>query len=306
MVTSPQIANDIATSVLGHRSFQAAALLLRETEGHYNQYGEWVEGAAVETAVSLVHAPISGQQRLTLEAGLRDEDVRTFWLLGDHPSLRYSLTDGDRFVLGALGTGQNRFDGTTRVIAERMTGYLRCEQPDVVGGVSDNDHERHSVARIRASGVPTVRCNGRALGGRRPIPRNACVPLGRVYGSNGRAARSGECVMLTFRCKCGARVVYTSMSVPDCQGCHECNTTFAGHPSNHKALISHDFQLAMESNDRRIRCPCVRPLRRNGRGETLMPIKVCIKCWALIEWVSAGTLDKPYHIRCWNERHANT
>ena len=129
VVTSPQIANDIAASVLSHPSFQAAALLLRETEGHYNQYGEWVEGAAVETAVSLVHAPISGQQRLTLEAGLRDEDVRTFWLLGDHPSLRYSLTDGDRFVLGALGTGQNRFDGATRVIAERLRDTYAANNP---------------------------------------------------------------------------------------------------------------------------------------------------------------------------------
>ena len=34
-----------------------------------------------------------------------------------------------------------------------------------------------------------------------------------------------------------------------------------------------------------------------------MPIKVCIKCWDFIEWVSAGTLDKPYHIHCWNARN---
>ena len=129
MVTSPQIANDIAASVLGHRSFQAAALLLRQTEGHRNQYGEFVEGAAIETPVSLVHAPISGQERLVLEAGLRDEDVRTFWLLGDHPSLRYGLTDGDLFVLGALGMAANRFSGVDRGEAEQARDVYAIANP---------------------------------------------------------------------------------------------------------------------------------------------------------------------------------
>ena len=192
MVTSPQIANDIAASVLSHPSFQAAALLLRETEGHFNQYGEPVEGAAIETAVSLVHAPISGQQRLTLEEGLRDEDVRTFWLLGDHPSLRYGLTDGDRFVLGALGTGQNRFDGATREIAERARDTYAANNPTWLAAYQTTTT---NAIQLRGFGHPVYQrydANGRALGERRPIPRNAGEPLGRVYGSNGRAARSGE------------------------------------------------------------------------------------------------------------------
>ena len=198
MVTSPQIANDIAASVLGHRSFQAAAILLRQTEGHRNQYGEWVEGAAIETPVSLVHAPISGQERLVLEAGLRDEDVRTFWLLGDHPSLRYGLTDGDRFVLGALGTGQNRFDGVTRVIAERMRDTYAANNPAWLTAYQTTTTNAIQLRGFGHPGVPAVRCNRRALGGRRPIQGNAGEPLGRVYGSLGRTARSGECVMTTF------------------------------------------------------------------------------------------------------------
>ena len=31
-------------------------------------------------------------------------------------------------------------------------------------------------------------------------------------------------------------------------------------------------------------------------------VKVCIRCWQIIPWVSAGTLDNPYHLRCWEEK----
>ena len=119
MVSSPQIARDIAASVLSHPSFTSPAILLRQTEGHRDTTGEFVEGAAVETAVSMVHAPMTGQERLTAPEGLRDEDIRKFWLLGDHAALRYGLTDGDRIVLGALGQGLNRFTGNDRPEAER-------------------------------------------------------------------------------------------------------------------------------------------------------------------------------------------
>ena len=151
MVTTPQIANDIAASVLSHRSFQAAALLLRQTEGYYNQYGEFVEGAAIETAVSLVHAPISGQQRLTLEEGLRDEDVRTFWLLGDHPSLRYGLTDGDRFVLGWLGQSQNRFSGTSESEAAMDRDVYAIANPAWLAGYQATPT---NVIQLRGFGHP--------------------------------------------------------------------------------------------------------------------------------------------------------
>ena len=119
MVTSSQIARAIAANVLTHPSFTSSAIMQRQTEGHRDEHGEFIEGAAVETPVSLVHVPISGQERLVVPEGLRDDDVQKFFILGDVPSFRYGLTDGDRIVLGALGQAQNRFTGANRQEAER-------------------------------------------------------------------------------------------------------------------------------------------------------------------------------------------
>lgn len=49
--------------------------------------------------------------------------------------------------------------------------------------------------------------------------------------------------MITLRCKCGERVLYTSMGTSDCEGCEKCGTTFAGHPDNHKPLQPHDWKI---------------------------------------------------------------
>ena len=53
--------------------------------------------------------------------GMRNSDVRKFWIQGDVESLRYGQTDGDRFVLGALGAADNVFIGTSYedALAER-------------------------------------------------------------------------------------------------------------------------------------------------------------------------------------------
>ena len=47
--------------------------------------------------------------------------------------------------------------------------------------------------------------------------------------------------MQTLRCKCGDKTAWTSMGMADCQGCDICNTTFAGHPDNHKELQPHEW-----------------------------------------------------------------
>lgn len=134
MVLGSAIARDVAPDVLTDSNFTEAAIYLRATEGHRNQYGEWVAGADIETAVNLVEVPITGQERLTLEEGLRDEDVRTFYVQGDVAALRAGLTDGDRFVLGGLGASQNRFDGTDRQTAERARDTYATANPLWFGG----------------------------------------------------------------------------------------------------------------------------------------------------------------------------
>ena len=48
--------------------------------------------------------------------------------------------------------------------------------------------------------------------------------------------------MQQYRCKCGKRTAWGSMSLAACQGCEECNTTFAQHPDRHKPLAPHAFK----------------------------------------------------------------
>lgn len=47
--------------------------------------------------------------------------------------------------------------------------------------------------------------------------------------------------MIILRCKCGDKIMQTSMGGKDCQGCEDCKTTFAGHPDQHKELQPHKF-----------------------------------------------------------------
>ena len=48
--------------------------------------------------------------------------------------------------------------------------------------------------------------------------------------------------MRNLRCKCGKRTAMTSMGMRDCQGCPECQTTFAGAAWNHEPLQPHNWR----------------------------------------------------------------
>jgi len=49
--------------------------------------------------------------------------------------------------------------------------------------------------------------------------------------------------MRTLRCKCGDKIMSTSMGSQDCQGCEKCNTTFSGHPDHHRKLEPHNWVI---------------------------------------------------------------
>ena len=118
-----QLAQELADTVLLDATFIEKAIVLQETEGIFNQYGEFLSGALIETSLVLVSAPLvrneAGQYRMALEEGLRDESNRTFWIKGDFVPLRYGATDGDQFMLGELGRRANIFNGLTLTDAER-------------------------------------------------------------------------------------------------------------------------------------------------------------------------------------------
>ena len=151
MVTSSQLARDIAASVLTHPSFLEPCILLRSTEGHRNQYGEFVEGATQETPISCPTVPITGQERLIVPEGLRNEDIRKFYVLGDVTGLHYGLADGDRFVLGQLGSGQNRFDGPTVMAAEQLRDQYAIANPTWFAGYQSSVT---GVIQLRGFGDP--------------------------------------------------------------------------------------------------------------------------------------------------------
>ena len=129
MVTGATISRDLAREVLADPDFVEPAIILRATEGHRNQYGEFVRGAEVATSTSLVSAPMTGQERMVLPEGLRDEDVRKFWIMGDGKALHYGLADGDRFILGMLGRTQNVFSDSTLTDVESVRDAYGVANP---------------------------------------------------------------------------------------------------------------------------------------------------------------------------------
>lgn len=63
------------------------------------------------------------------------------------------------------------------------------------------------------------------------------------------------------RCKCGKAWRWDSGEVVhDCQGCSECNTTFAQYPSEHRELQPHEYEDYYLS------------------GSTPQPARMCKKC----------------------------
>ena len=154
-MTSP-LAASVAADVLYAGEFLESAILIQETEGLRDEYGEWRKGAAIETDVQVATAPgvISrgiGQQRYELEGGLRSEEKRTFWWPGDIVALRVGETDGDVLVLGGLGTSPNRFTGTSRDDAEQLRDqYSQGNDMWLSGYRSD----RGKLIQLRGYGAP--------------------------------------------------------------------------------------------------------------------------------------------------------
>ena len=137
MPIGPPVAGRIASKILRLPQFIEPALLVREAAGARDEHGEWQPGALDVTEVKVISIPVTGQERFSLPEGLRDEDVRKFWWEGDAPALRPGKTDGDAFVLGALGMEPHTFEGATQEAAEAArdaqaaaAGWLDAYQAD--------------------------------------------------------------------------------------------------------------------------------------------------------------------------------
>ena len=81
--------------VLRSKRLRTSATLYHQGEGGRNQYGEFVPGAITATAIKLVTAPTTGQEREVLPEGLRERDVRRFWTLDAATAIVAGEDDGD-------------------------------------------------------------------------------------------------------------------------------------------------------------------------------------------------------------------
>ena len=54
--------------------------------------------------------------------------------------------------------------------------------------------------------------------------------------------------MQNWRCKCGESTAFGSMWPQDCEGCNQCNTTYAQHPDHHKIREPHEWKIRYNEN----------------------------------------------------------
>jgi len=81
-----------------------------------------------------------------------------------------------------------------------------------------------------------------------------------LLNNYGTTSPTEENLMIYYRCKCGEIQAWSSMSIPDCDGCYKCKTTLAPNPELHKPLQKHEFIIKYNE-------------------DSGLPYKVCHRCW---------------------------
>jgi phage pi2 protein 07 len=61
-------------------------------------------------------------------------------------------------------------------------------------------------------------------------------------------SRTSENLMIYYRCKCGKKQVWSSIDIPECDGCYKCKTTLVARIELHKRLIPHIFITKYDEN----------------------------------------------------------
>ena len=89
-----------ASTRLANRLFKSKQLtkpgrIYRQEPGTVNQFGEPCPGQFVRHDVRLATAPLTGQQRMILEEGLREEEGRMFYIKGSDVTAVADLKNGD-------------------------------------------------------------------------------------------------------------------------------------------------------------------------------------------------------------------
>ena len=94
-MTGTAVATRVASRVLNSPNLTETAILVRQSPGSRNEYGEWVPGETSETAIIVATVPLSGDERAVLPEGLRERDLRKFWTRMDVSAIVAGETEGD-------------------------------------------------------------------------------------------------------------------------------------------------------------------------------------------------------------------
>lgn len=112
-----RLARRIRSSNLGE---QLTVTRIQVGEGSRNSFGEFVPGQNIETDINAVVVPLSGAEVLSLEEGLRSENLRRFFTVEEISSVREGAPNIDPSMSDMI-----RFDGSLwRVeVAKDWGGY---------------------------------------------------------------------------------------------------------------------------------------------------------------------------------------
>ena len=70
----------LGARLLASPNLTEPAQLYRQLEGSRNDYGEFIPGGFLEQDVTVITAPMSGEERAILPEALRDLETRKFWV----------------------------------------------------------------------------------------------------------------------------------------------------------------------------------------------------------------------------------
>ena len=90
-----RIAEGLGADLLSDPNFTEAAVHIKRSDGVRNTDGIFIPGAAPETPITVITAPLSGEDRLLLPEGIREAQGRKFWLTASVSAVREGAAAGD-------------------------------------------------------------------------------------------------------------------------------------------------------------------------------------------------------------------
>ena len=95
-----RIAEGLGADLLSDPNFTEDAILVKSSDGTRNTDGIFIPGKRKPTPISVVTAPLSGEDRQQLPEGIREAEGRKFWLRDSISAVREGEAAGDYIRYG--------------------------------------------------------------------------------------------------------------------------------------------------------------------------------------------------------------